>query len=98
MTARAMAPAPAGEEGTSLFGSPGRDDMTQTRTAAPAPTRLFYTLAAATACLVWAYWTTLTGVAGRWAHDPQYSHGYLVPVFALVLLGLRRAQVPTAWA
>ncbi len=42
---------------------------------------------------VWAYWPTLARMAGQWADDPQYSHGYLVPVFALYLLWLRREQL-----
>ncbi len=51
----------------------------------------------------WAYWTTLSDMAQRWAHDPQYSHGYLVPLFAAVLLWLRRGMLadaalrPTWW-
>ena len=43
-------------------------------------------IAAASLLVVWAYWTTLGDMACRWAHDPQYSHGYLVPGFALYLL------------
>lgn len=39
--------------------------------------------------LLWSYWPTLTGMAQRWGHDPQYSHGYLVPLFALALLWKR---------
>lgn len=46
---------------------------------------------------LWAYWSTLAEAAERWARDPQYSHGYLVPVFAAVLLWLRRQQLPAAW-
>jgi exosortase len=42
---------------------------------------------------LWSYWTTLAAVANRWADDPQYSHGYLVPVFALYLLWLRRERL-----
>lgn len=42
-------------------------------------------------CL-WAYWPTLAAMAQRWAHDPQYSHGYLVPAFAVALLWMRREQ------
>jgi exosortase len=42
---------------------------------------------------VWAFWTTLGEVAQRWSHDPQYSHGYLVPVFAVLLLWLRRDRL-----
>ena len=42
---------------------------------------------------LWAYWTTLGVMAARWADDPQYSHGYLVPVFAGCLLWLRRDRL-----
>lgn len=42
---------------------------------------------------LWSYWTTLTVVAARWATDPQYSHGYLVPAFAAYLLWLRRDRL-----
>jgi exosortase len=40
--------------------------------------------------LLWAYAPELRGMAERWSNDPQYSHGYLVPAFAAVLLWLRR--------
>lgn len=43
--------------------------------------------------LVWAHWTGLTVMAERWAHDAQYSHGYLVPAFALGLLWTRRQNL-----
>ena len=60
-------------------------------------------LVALAACVLWAYWTTLEGMAERWSHDPQYSHGFLVPVFALVVLWSRRQSLrrgrlrPSAW-
>jgi exosortase len=41
------------------------------------------------ACLFWAYWPALADMGQRWAHEPQYSHGFLVPVFAVFLLGRR---------
>jgi exosortase len=44
--------------------------------------------------LLWSCWTTLGAVAERWARDPEYSHGFLVPVFALVVLWHRRARCP----
>ncbi|MBI2806381.1 MAG: exosortase/archaeosortase family protein [Planctomycetes bacterium] len=47
------------------------------------------------ACL-WAYWTTLERIVARWTEDPQYSHGYLVPAFALYLLWLRRERLDAA--
>jgi exosortase len=42
------------------------------------------------ATLVWAYWPTLAELERSWSRDPRYSHGYLVPFFALYLLWLRR--------
>ncbi len=50
-------------------------------------------IAVTAVAILWAYWTTLAEAAERWAHDPQYSHGYLVPGFALLLLWLRRDRV-----
>lgn len=44
--------------------------------------------------LFWSYWTTLTTMAERWSRDPQYSHGFLVPVFALVVLWQWRDRCP----
>jgi exosortase len=45
--------------------------------------------------LVWAYWGTVGRLAQTWTRDAQYSHGFLVPVFAGVLLWLRRDHLPT---
>jgi exosortase len=39
----------------------------------------------------------------RWSHDPRYSHGYLVPLFAVALIWMdrqhlrREALLPSAW-
>ena len=45
------------------------------------------------ASCLWSYWPTLRDLAGRWADEPQYSHGFLVPLFALFLLWHRRARL-----
>jgi len=42
--------------------------------------------------LLWSYWPALCSVEKRWSHDPQYSHGYLVPAFALLVLWRRQAS------
>jgi exosortase len=51
--------------------------------------------------VVWSYWTTLGQLAERWWVDPQYSHGFLVPLFAAVVLWLKRplkiAGQPSVW-
>ena len=51
------------------------------------------------ASLLWAYWPTLGEMERVWSRDPRYSHGYLVPAFAIYLLWLRRHQRPNcvAW-
>lgn len=43
--------------------------------------------------LTWFYWPVLEEMFKRWSSDPRYAHGYLVPVFSLVLLWLRRDRL-----
>src|SRR5437868_1795661 len=43
--------------------------------------------------MLWAYWPTFGVMAQKWMHDPQYSHGYLVPAFSAVLLWMRRKEL-----
>lgn len=57
--------------------------------------RVLIQLIAALAILFWAYWNTLSNVARYW-DDPLYSHGYIVPLFALALLALRREKLQPA--
>jgi exosortase len=42
----------------------------------------------------WSYWPTLVELAEEWTNNPLYSHGYLVPVFAISLLWIRREKMP----
>ena len=49
----------------------------------------YWPLAALGGLLVWAYLPMLSVFAEKWIHDPQYSHGLLVPIFSGFLL--RRA-------
>ena len=44
--------------------------------------------------LAWSYWPTLAALEERWRSDPQYSHGFLVPAFALLVLWRRRQSAP----
>jgi exosortase len=46
------------------------------------------------AVLLWAFWSTFTEMSGRWANDPQYSHGYIVPLFVVILLWFRKETFP----
>src|SRR5579859_8220581 len=43
--------------------------------------------------ILFAYWTVLGEMAERWTDDPQYSHGYLVPLFSAFLLWFRRGEI-----
>ena len=47
--------------------------------------------------VLWLYGPTLTHRLGQWWHDPNFSHGFLVPVFSafVVWQGRRRlSQIP----
>lgn len=39
--------------------------------------------------LVWCYWSVLLSFYQRWNTDPQYSHGWMVPLMAVGLVWLR---------
>lgn len=45
---------------------------------------------AVVALLVVAYWTPIRQIEMRWRSDPNWSHGYLVPLFSLIFLWSRR--------
>jgi exosortase len=45
------------------------------------------------AMVLWAYWTTFTDIVELWINDPQYSHGFLVPLFAAFLLWRRWGEL-----
>jgi exosortase len=48
-----------------------------------------------TAVLMWGAWNSLSVAAATW-DNPLYSHGYLIPLFALVLLWMRREPIQFA--
>ena len=65
--------------------------MTPTRPAAASGSYFpFLLLFLPLLCIVWAFWPTLIELSHVWSSDPQYSHGFLVPVFAVFLLWMRR--------
>lgn len=61
--------------------------------AVPDAKVLLATLVASLGVVLWAYWPTFAEMANKWNLDPQYSHGFLVPLIALGLLWLRRDQL-----
>ncbi len=54
---------------------------------------LIISFAALAVGLVWVFWPILGAMAERWSNDPRYAHGYMVPMFSLALLWMRRSQI-----
>lgn len=48
------------------------------------------------ALVTWAFWPTLAFLHDKWSGDPQYSHGYLVPLFSAYLLNQNRERLRSA--
>jgi exosortase len=48
--------------------------------------------------VLWAYWDSLGEMADKWLYKPEYFHGFLVVVFAPVLLWLRRERLANVTA
>ncbi len=53
-------------------------------------------------CVVlWTCWPSIERMQASWRHLPQYSHGYLIPVFAVIVLWFRRSELlspsPNPW-
>ena len=53
-------------------------------------------LVLATIAMAWSYWTVFGDMAEEWSKNELYSHGYIVPIFAVALLWFRRSLMPTA--
>jgi exosortase len=45
------------------------------------------------AVLGWLYASVLRHLVGQWAHDPNYSHGFFVPLFSLFVLWSERDKL-----
>jgi exosortase len=67
------------------------------------PWALIAPLAVLAGGILWALWPVMATMVERWSDDPRYAHGYLVPLFSLALLWMRRPQNigeamrPTNW-
>ena len=76
----------------------GNKNQSQERWNAPVNLAGYFLLAV----LIWCYWPTLGQMTSRWSQDPQYTHGYVVPLFAAMVLWFRRDSFPreslkTSW-
>ncbi len=46
------------------------------------------------AAFVWFHWSSLCHLTRTWWQEEDYQHGFFVPIFALILLWLRRDMIP----
>ena len=67
---------------------------TQLASLSPATRRSLVTVGVLLAGITWATWSIIGELAHRWSIDPTYSHGYLVPLMALLIMWLRRETRP----
>ena len=45
------------------------------------------------ALTLWLYWSTLAHLLMQWWHDPNFSHGFFVPLFSAYVLWQERSQL-----
>lgn len=68
----------------------------QIRAHAPAasPARLsWWEPAVIAGLLLWLYWPTLAHLAWQWWNDPNYSHGFFVPLFSAFVIWQERSRL-----
>jgi exosortase len=53
----------------------------------------YWQLGILAALSVWVYWSTLVHLLGQWWHDPNFSHGFFVPLFSAFVLWQQRDQL-----
>src|SRR5262249_31408657 len=87
----------AGRPGPCRTGLHGKDAMTAPAAPLRPRSAALLPVALVAAALVWAFWTTLADLVQTWNTNPQYSHGFLVPLFAAYLLWARRDRLPAAF-
>src|SRR5947209_2831221 len=70
--------------------APGKSEPATRPGPPPEAVRVVVVASLLLGVIVWSYWPTLAEMAERWRTDPQYSHGFLVPLFSAYLLWSRR--------
>ena len=46
-----------------------------------------------TVVCLWLYWPTLRHLIGQWWHDPNFSHGFFVPLFSAFVIWQERERL-----
>lgn len=71
--------------------------MTEPTTLSPDSRSRIALLLAGVGLAGWAFWPTLQFLAQKWANDPQYSHGFLVPIFSGYYLWQKAKETRADW-
>src|SRR5580692_5897568 len=53
----------------------------------------YFQLGALAALCLWLYWSTLARLVGQWWHDPNFSHGFFVPLFSAFVVWQERPRL-----
>lgn len=53
----------------------------------------FWQIATIAALTLWLYWPTLMHLLAQWWQDPNFSHGFLVPLFSGFIVWQQRGEL-----
>jgi exosortase len=53
----------------------------------------FWQIATVAALMLWLYWPTLGHLLAQWWQDPNFSHGFLVPLFSAFVVWQQRGEL-----
>ena len=53
---------------------------------------IYYRLGALAVLSLWLYWSTLSRLLSQWWHDPNFSHGFFVPLFSIFVVWQERER------
>ncbi len=91
---------PIPQSGRSIMNSTDlTTDLRASESSEPLATNaISLTAVAIVATLLISHWSTMATLVERWATEPQYSHGFVVPIFAFVVLWSRLPMLKgAAW-
>jgi len=77
---------------------PSVSQLMQTDVSADRPrfaglgSELFFQLSLLAVLSLWLYWSTLSRLLGQWWHDPNFSHGFFVPLFSIFVVWTERSK------
>lgn len=59
----------------------------------PSPVARYWQIALLALLSLWLYWSTLVGLVTQWWHDPNFSHGFFVPLFSAYVIWQERHRL-----